>query len=50
MGPTYDAINASIAEQGCEPTGVVYEFYLNGPMEVSPQELQTQIVFPLKAS
>lgn len=48
MPPAYEALNAFIAEQGREPTGVVYEIYLNDPAEVSPEAVQTLIVFPLK--
>ena len=45
---TYDALAAFIAEQGAEATGVAYEVYLSDPGEVAPEELQTQIFFPLK--
>jgi effector-binding domain-containing protein len=46
--PAYEALTQYISEQGCEPTGLVYEFYLNDPGEVPPDQLQTEIVFPLK--
>jgi effector-binding domain-containing protein len=46
--PAYDALTEFVKEQGFEPTGVSYEFYLNDPEETPPEELQTQIVFPLK--
>ena len=45
---TYGALIAYIADQGLEATGVSYEFYLNDPGDVPPEQLQTQIVFPLK--
>ena len=48
MPPAYEALNAWIQEHGYEPTGVVYEHYLNSPQEVPPQELKTLIAFPLK--
>jgi effector-binding domain-containing protein len=48
IGPAYDALTQFAKEQGCEPTGVSYEFYLNDPQETSPQDLKTQIIFPLK--
>jgi effector-binding domain-containing protein len=43
----YDALMKWVAEQGVEPAGPAYEFYLNDPDSVAPEELQTQIVFPL---
>ena len=46
--PAYAALTAFISEQGYQPSGVAYEFYLNDPGEVPPEELQTQVVFPLK--
>jgi effector-binding domain-containing protein len=46
--PAYDALTLYVEEQGYEATGVAYEFYLNDPGEVSPEELLTQIVFRLK--
>jgi effector-binding domain-containing protein len=48
MAPAYEALAAWIEENGMEATGVAYEFYLNDPTEVPPEELKTQIVFPLK--
>jgi effector-binding domain-containing protein len=47
--PAYNALTEWIKENGYEATGVAYEFYLNDPGEVAPEELLTQIVFPLKA-
>jgi len=44
----YNAMSKWIKEHGLEPTGVAYEMYLNDPDEVPPEELQTQILFPLK--
>jgi effector-binding domain-containing protein len=48
IAPAYDALTEYVKEQGFEPTGVSYEFYLNDPEETPPENLQTQIVFPLK--
>ncbi|UCF26957.1 MAG: GyrI-like domain-containing protein [Chloroflexota bacterium] len=48
--PAYNALTAFVEENGYEATGVAYEFYLNDPGEVAPEELLTQIVFPLKAA
>jgi len=46
--PAYDALSQWIKDNGYEATGVAYEMYLNDPEQTAPQELQTQIVFPLK--
>ncbi len=48
MGPVYEAMQAWMAENGCIPTGLVYEFYYNSPLEVSESELLTKIVFLVK--
>ena len=48
IAPAYDALIQFVKEQGYEPTGVAYEFYLNDPGETPQEQLQTQIVFPLK--
>ncbi|HEX2945858.1 MAG TPA: GyrI-like domain-containing protein [Clostridia bacterium] len=48
MEPVYNALNAWLGENGHEPTGVVYEFYYNSPMEVPESELLTKVVFLLK--
>jgi effector-binding domain-containing protein len=47
-GPAYEALNKWIADNGYEATGVVYEFYLNDPRVMPPQEPRTRIVQPLK--
>ena len=48
MGPTYEAMTKWMIDNGHQPTGVVYEFYYNSPMEVSESELLTKIVFLLR--
>lgn len=48
MAPAYEALSQWMKDQGYEPTGVVYELYLNPPDQTPPAELQTQIIFPLK--
>ncbi|MGW8226185.1 MAG: GyrI-like domain-containing protein [Anaerolineales bacterium] len=48
--PAYDALTEFVEEKGYEATGVAYEFYLNDVGEVAPEELLTQIVFPLKTA
>jgi effector-binding domain-containing protein len=48
IGPAYEALSAWMKENGHEGTGVAYEMYLNDPSHTPPQELRTQIAFPLK--
>jgi len=48
IAPAYDALTQFVKEQGYEPTGVSYEFYLNDPEETPQEKLQTQIIFPLR--
>jgi effector-binding domain-containing protein len=48
IGPAYDALSRWVTEQGREPSGPAYELYLNDPGELPEDELQTQILFPLK--
>lgn len=48
MGSTYEAMMKWISERGLQPTGVVYEFYYNSPMEVPESELMTKIMFLIK--
>ncbi len=48
MPPAYEELTRWTQENGFEPTGVVYEYYLNGPDDTPPQGLQTQIVFMVK--
>ncbi len=48
MASAYDEINAWINANGYEPTGVVYEYYLNGPDDTPPSGYKTRIVFLLK--
>lgn len=47
IGPAYEALTKFVQENGVQPSGVAYEYYLNDPTETPPQELMTQIVFPL---
>lgn len=48
IGPAYDALSQWVEENGYHAAGVAYEVYLNDSDETPPEELQTQIVFPLK--
>ncbi len=47
VGAAYDALSAWTADQGLEPTGVAIEIYLNDPQTTPPEDLQTQIIYPL---
>lgn len=47
MAQAYEQLTSWTQEQGFQPTGVVYEFYLNDPGETPPEALQTQIWFAL---
>lgn len=49
-GPAYEALTLWVQEHGYEATGVSYEFYLNDPTDTLPQDLKTQIIFPLKST
>jgi effector-binding domain-containing protein len=46
VGPAYEELKQFAMEKGYAPGGVCYEWYLNGP-EVPPQDLKTDIVFPV---
>ena len=50
MGPAYDTLKEFVEKAGYQPTGVAYEFYLNGPDEVAIENLETRIVFQLQNS
>ena len=47
--PAYDALTQWIKDHGYAATGVAYEIYFSPP-ETPPQEIRTEIVFPLKAA
>ncbi len=44
----YEALNELIEEKGLTAVGTAYEFYLNDPKETEPEDLQTEIVLPIK--
>ncbi len=48
MEPAYGIIMEWMNEKQYDASGIVYEFYLNGPDEVPPEKLQTRIMFELK--
>ncbi len=47
--PAYDALTEWTEQQGYEPTGIAYEIYFDDPSQTPPEELKTQIMFPLKS-
>lgn len=47
VGPAYEELTQFVQQQGYIPSGVAYEWYLNDPAAVPPQELQTDVVFPV---
>jgi len=44
----YDALSRWIDENGYTATGLAIEFYLNDPQTTPPDQLQTQVVLPLR--
>ena len=48
MGAVYEAMQAWMEANAYIPTGTVYEFYYNSPLEVPESELLTKIVFLVK--
>lgn len=49
ISAAYEALGAWMEQNGHQPTGVAYEFYLNDPANTPPAELQTKILFPISA-
>jgi effector-binding domain-containing protein len=45
----YNRLTTFVKDQGLETESFCYEFYLNDPAETAPEELKTEIYFPLKA-
>ena len=45
---TYNSLMAFVTEKGETAEEWMYEFYLNSPQEVKPEDLKTEICFPLK--
>jgi effector-binding domain-containing protein len=48
MEPTYQTLAEYITQQGREANGTAYEVYIDDPAIVPMEEMQTQILFPLK--
>jgi effector-binding domain-containing protein len=46
--PAYNALTKNVKDGGYHATGVAYEYYLNDPGTTKPNDLLTQVVFPLK--
>ena len=44
----YEALGQWMQSNGRQGTGVCYEIYLNDPQQTPPEQLQTQILFPIK--
>ncbi|MEZ4668108.1 MAG: GyrI-like domain-containing protein [Anaerolineae bacterium] len=47
MPPVYEQLMQFVKEQGYVINGPAYEWYLNGPDEVPPEQLKTDIVLPV---
>jgi effector-binding domain-containing protein len=48
MKPAYDALAKWAKDNGYEPTGIAYEYYLNDPSADPSIKAETEIRFPLK--
>jgi effector-binding domain-containing protein len=45
---TYEMVERWIKAKGLEPADQMWEYYLNDPAMVSPEELMTEIIWPIK--
>jgi effector-binding domain-containing protein len=48
LDETYTPVYRFIAENGYEPAGTHYDFYMNDPDTVAEEELLTKVVIPVK--
>ena len=48
LSRTYTQLMGYLEHEQLKPTGLSYEFYLNDPNVTPPENLQTEIVFPLQ--
>jgi len=48
VGTAYERLIAWIAEQGLEIAGPPMEAYLNDPYEVTPEEILTEVLIPVR--
>lgn len=46
--PAYAAIDAFLKERGLEPATMMYEQYINSPVDTPQEQLQTLIIYPVK--
>jgi effector-binding domain-containing protein len=47
MAPAYETLGQWMKEKQLTASGTVYELYFNSPADTLPQDLKTQILFPL---
>lgn len=47
LSATYGSLEAWIDDQGRRPAGGPWESYVDDPAEVSPEELRTEVIWPL---
>ena len=47
IGEAYNRLSAFVKEKGLEMGACSYEFYLNDPGTTTPEELKTEIFFPV---
>jgi AraC family transcriptional regulator len=45
---TYELVERWIKSEGLEPADYMWEYYLNDPTMVPPEELMTEIIWPIK--
>ena len=48
IGTTYEKLTAFVKEKDLQTQSYCYEFYLNDPGETKPEDLKTEIFFPIK--
>ena len=48
IGESYEALMAFVRENGLEMDSFSYEFYLDDPRSTPPEELKTEIFFPVR--
>lgn len=48
LDQTYEKLTDYVKREGLETEPYMYESYLNDPGEVPPEELKTEVVFPLR--
>jgi effector-binding domain-containing protein len=48
VGSAYEQLARFAVRQGYAPSGAAYEWYLNSPEDIPPQELMTDLAFPVE--